>query len=108
MTNTAPMPAAPGRIWKRLGLLVLVLVTLVSFAPLISALVAGTTASLLGCQVDEGSVHPCYLGGVDIGGALTTGVVAAWFMFITWPGVLVSLALWAVVVARRISRRMRG
>jgi hypothetical protein len=108
MMRTAPLPTSPTRVWKRLGLLALVLVTLISFAPLISLVVAGTTASVLGCQVDEGSVHPCVVGGVDIGETLSTSMVLGWLMFVTWPGVLVSLALWAVVVARWISRRLRG
>ncbi|WP_158808723.1 hypothetical protein [Beijerinckia sp. L45] len=108
MTNTALSPAGLVRSWKRLALLALVLVTLISFAPLISLVLAGTAASLLGCQVDEGSVHPCAVGGVDIGEMLNTSMVLGWLMFVTWPGVLVSLGLWAVVVARWISRRMRG
>ena len=108
MTTTAPLPARPDRLWKRLAMVALVLVTLISFAPFIALVVAGTAASVLGCQVDEGSVHPCYIGGVDIGEALTTSMVSGWLMFVTWPGMLVSLALWAVVSARWISRRMRG
>ena len=38
-----------------------------AFLPLICAMGAGYVASLAGCQLDEGNVHPCYILGEDRG-----------------------------------------
>ena len=74
--------------------------TVVSAAPALSLVAAGLAATALGCQLDEGSVHPCLLGGVDLGNTLYAGAVLGWLMLVTWPGVLVAMLIWLVILVR--------
>jgi hypothetical protein len=89
------------------GLVALSVLTLASFAPVLCLLLAGLVASALDCRLDEGSAHPCLLAGTDIGQSLNTGFVLGWVAFVTWPGMLVSLALWLWLLARRLWRLVR-
>jgi hypothetical protein len=90
-----------------MGFAILWIVTLVSFAPLISVLAAGIVADWLGCPLDEGSVHPCRAAGVDIGETLYAAAVLGWLMLATWPGMLASLVLWGWLLGRRLLRARR-
>ena len=92
---------------KRIGLLALLALTLLSFAPVLGLVLAGTLAETLGCALDEGSAHPCMAAGVDIGGALNTAEILGWLMFVTWPGMLLCLGIWAWIVLRWLQRRRK-
>lgn len=91
---------------RALGLTALALLTLVSYAPLLALLTAGGVASALGCTVDEGSVHPCRVGGAEIGVALNTALVLGWLIFVTWPGMVVSGAIWLALFGRMLVNRV--
>ena len=83
------------------------IVTIVCVLPLVSLLLSLAVASLANCSLDEGSVHPCVIVGLDFGEALYTMFVATWLGFLTLPVLAVSLPLWAVVelIGRRRRRR---
>ena len=91
---------------KKLLIIALVLILLAWIAPLVLALSAGGFASFLGCELNEGSAHPCMLFGSDIGGALYTLGVLGWLTLIGIPIVVAALVVWvlvAVIVSRRRS-----
>ena len=75
--------------------------------------VAGMIASANGCQLDEGSAHPCIVNGQDMGEQLYGMGVMGWFMLVTFPTGLLALAIygaillvvWLVRRARRHSTR---
>src|SRR5262245_15606761 len=83
--------------------------TLVAWAPVCAVLVAGVVANTLDCRLDEGSVHPCRLGGVDIGPTLYALGVSGWLILAAFPLMLlttiawIGLGLWAIV--RRVGRQ---
>ena len=82
-------------------------ILLVAFAPVISVAVAGGIANANGCDLDEGSVHPCIVNGRDIGSTLYTMGVLGWFMLATIPLGLALVVLYiAVVVGFTIARRV--
>jgi hypothetical protein len=64
---------------------VLVLLLAGALAPLGSAVLSEKIAAANGCTVDEGSPHPCVIGGTDYGGVLYRMLVAGWFALITVP-----------------------
>jgi hypothetical protein len=85
-------------------MIVLVLILLLWIAPLALALSAGGLASLLSCELNEGSAHPCMLFGSDIGGTLYTIGVLGWLTLIGIPFAAGALVVWAIV-AVILSRR---
>lgn len=85
----------------------LVLILLLWIAPLLLALAAGGLASSLGCELNEGSVHPCILFGSDIGGTLYTMSVLGWLTIIGIPFVVIALVVWAIV-AIVLNRRRKA
>lgn len=66
--------------------------------PVLSVLIAGSVASAQGCQLDEGSVHPCIVLGRDRGELLYTLFVMGWFGLITLPTGAIALVVFSVVV----------
>jgi hypothetical protein len=92
---------------KRLMSISLVLILLLWAAPLLLALAAGGLASALGCELNEGSVHPCMLFGSDIGETLYTFGVLGWLSIIGIPFVVIALIIW-VIVGLVLSRRSAG
>ncbi len=89
----------------RLAYTVLVVATILSFAPLASVVIAGATAASLGCRLDEGSTHPCVLAGVDLGDTLYAMGVVGWLMLVTWPGMLLTLLCWVALLIRAMIQR---
>jgi len=85
---------------KRFGFFVLCGLTLTSFAPVFTLLMSDTVASIMHCPLDEGSTHPCIIGGTDFGDALYTGAVLGWLMLVTWPGMLITIGIWLVLTIR--------
>ncbi|GHD17264.1 hypothetical protein ACFOEZ_14285 [Tianweitania populi] len=86
----------------------LVAILLFAAAPIISALTAGSIASAHGCQLDEGSIHPCVINGTDYGETLYQFGVMGWFMLITVPTGLFLLVVWLAVALIHLFRRYRA
>jgi len=84
---------------------VMLAIVLVAGAPVISVMIAGTVANAHGCDLDEGSIHPCVIGGTDYGSTLYTMAVAAWFGIVTLPIGFVALVGYSILVAVLWARR---
>ncbi len=98
MTDTAPVAARrPFPWWVYWLLLALILVFML--APVASVTIAGIVAGGAGCALDEGSVHPCLVNGVDMGETLYTLGVLGWLMLLTLPIGVIALAAWGIVLA---------
>ena len=85
-------------------LLALVLILAFMFAPIGSVVACGWIANAHGCKVDEGSVHPCIINGVDRGEFLYQLGVLGWLMLVTLPAGAFAIAGWIVIL---ILHRMR-
>ncbi|MCS7068428.1 MAG: hypothetical protein RMK51_04735 [Meiothermus sp.] len=83
--------------WLRHGL-VLGIIALLSFSPLLLALLAGAFAQANGCTLHEGYVNPCVVGGRDYGETLYTLGVMGWFSLLTLPGGMLATGLYLLVV----------
>lgn len=90
------------RVFRALMAILLLLCLL----PLISMAVAEAVAQIYGCKLDLAAVHPCLVGGKDIGETLLTLGMMGWFLFATMPGVLAVVVVWIVVeIIRWVSGR---
>jgi hypothetical protein len=101
------------RIRNVLLILVFLLILAWTVWPVVLVTVAGNIASANDCQLDEGSVHPCNVNGLDMGEQLYGMGVMGWFMLVTIPTGLLALAaygaiLLAVWLVRRARRRRTG
>jgi hypothetical protein len=76
---------------------VIFVILLLAFSPFIGAMAAGTIANANGCQLDEGSVHPCVVNGRDIGQSLYTFGVLGWLGLATIPIGLSVLGIYLVL-----------
>jgi hypothetical protein len=87
---------------KWLKVLAHVVILLVIFAigigPWISVAIAGTIAESNGCQLDEGSVHPCMVNGRDMGETLYSMGMMGWIGIATCPVALILLGVYLLVV----------
>ena len=63
----------------------LVFFLLLTFWPILLALVGGYIAYLNDCHLDEGGAHPCVILGHDYGVTLNALAVMPWFEFIFFP-----------------------
>jgi len=72
------------KIWLLHSAIVLV-IFLIGFGPLLATLAAGTVASMNGCELHEGFVNPCLIGGVDYGETLYSFGVLGWLSLGTIP-----------------------
>lgn len=88
-------------------LVVLALIGMVALAPIGSLTFAGVVANSHGCQLDEGSAHPCVIGGKDYGETLYTLGVLGWLMLLTLPAGALALLVWLVVLLVHRSRWKR-
>ncbi len=79
------MSAVASRFPWKVYFLALVLIVLFAAAPLIGVVIASWLAEANGCMLNEGSVNPCFIFGMDWGGALYTLFVLGWFMLATLP-----------------------
>jgi hypothetical protein len=70
--------------------------------PVLATVAAIMLASIGDCQLDEGSVHPCIIAGVDIGEALYSMGVSFWFALATLPNLVMAAVVWAAVEVWRI------
>jgi hypothetical protein len=88
--------------------IVLVLILLVTFAPMGSVVACGLIAHAHGCHVDEGSIHPCIVGGKNYGQLLYTLGVLGWLMLVTLPAGALAFMIWLIVlIAHRARWRNR-
>ena len=88
----------------------LAVIVLFGALPLLSMLLALLIASPFGCPLDEGSVHPCVIFGLDFGTLLYTMAVGGWFVMFTVPLAGLALIVWLTVllVLLLIRRRRRA
>jgi len=88
---------------KKTAFALLIISTLIAVLPLLSILMAGAAATMLGCDLNEGSISECPTIFGDAGETLYIMGVFGWFLFYTVPlggiGIVVSLCLF---VAARI------
>ncbi len=90
---------------RRLGFGVLAALTAVCFTPLLAVLASSGMADLLGCTLDEGSIHVCRMAGADIGSLLYEGFVLGWLMIPAAPLLLFCCILWLCIGLRRLWAR---
>lgn len=76
---------------------IMAVLLLVCLAPLLSMAVAEFIAQVNGCKLDLASVHPCIIGGRDIGHTLLALGMMGYFLFATMPTVLAIVIAWALV-----------
>lgn len=82
-------------------------IAFIAFLPLICALGAGTIASMAGCQLDEGSVHACYILGEDRGPLLYEMGVLGWFILMSFPAGILLLICWAIALIAQLYQYYR-
>jgi len=99
-----PTKAFPWRIY----ILLLVAIAAIALAPVGSVVIGSWIANSHGCRVDEGSVHPCVIGGKDYGNALYTMGVLGWLMIITLPLGFFAFMAWLIVLLVHRSHWSRG
>lgn len=80
------------------GLVVLTIMAL-AISPLLAAMVAGAIAGRYGCDLDEGSIHPCIVNGQDIGDTLYTLGMMGWLALGTIPLGAIAVAVYVAGVA---------
>jgi hypothetical protein len=76
----------------------LAIIVLFAASPLVSLILAILIAAPFGCRLDEGSVYPCVILGVDFGTLLYVMSVSAWFVMFTVPFAGLALIVWLVVL----------
>jgi hypothetical protein len=85
----------------------LAIILLFAVLPVVSLLLAVLFASAFGCQLDEGSVHPCVVVGLDFGGLLYPMAVGGWFVMFTVPLAGLALIVWLIVLVVLLFIRRR-
>jgi hypothetical protein len=75
------------------------IIVLIATAPMISVLISGVVAGVLGCPLDEGSPRPCPFMGVDLSEILYSMVVFGWLGLVTLPLGAVALWVWQMIRA---------
>lgn len=74
------------------------LIVLWMFLPMIPVVVAGGIATIYGCDLDEGDVHPCFVFGKDRGELLYGMAMMGWFSLGTFPTGVLALIVFSVIV----------
>jgi hypothetical protein len=91
-----------------IGLVIIV----VALAPFVPVTLAAKIAGSHGCPIDEGSIHPCIIDGVDWGSRLYTLGTMGWLFLASFPiaGILlvVGLVVFGVHRNRFERERVRG
>lgn len=67
-------------------LFVYVFLAALALLPILCVVISSAVAKKYGCRLDEGGVHPCVVGGRDIGPLLYKGFVMGWVAILTLPG----------------------
>jgi hypothetical protein len=90
----------------RIAMAIVIIVCVLPFASLMLSL---AVAKLGNCALDEGSVHPCVIAGVDLGPVLYDMFVLTWLGLLTLPLLAFSVLLWIIVeVIAKVRRRSRA
>jgi hypothetical protein len=87
----------------------LVVIVLLTMAPVLSVLLSFGVAAAAGCSVNEASTTPCEMFGADIGALLATLFTSGWFILLTLPLGLCAFAAWLVaflVWRNRVTERI--
>jgi hypothetical protein len=103
--NRPPSEAlSPGKSFLRGALIVIALV----LSPIAITYTAGLIALSIGCDLNEASVHPCPLLGINIGPLLYGMGLAVWFVSLTVLAGLVALLVLAIIWIVRAARARRA
>jgi hypothetical protein len=78
---------------------------LFAVAPILIALTSTVAAYAAGCTLDEASVHPCIVLGLDWGSALYFFLVSGWLAIATLPTGAILVAGWTMFLAIRKFRK---
>ena len=89
-------PLSPGKSFLRSALIVFAL----AFSPVAVTYTAGLIALLIGCDLNEASVHACPLLGVNIGPLLYAMGLAVWFVSLTVLAGLLALVVLVIIFHR--------
>jgi len=76
---------------------IILCIALVAIAPIIPAVIAANIVDAAGCQLDEGSIHPCLINGVDYGDTLYTWGMMPWFVFASFPLAVALFVVYLVI-----------
>lgn len=89
--------------YSKIKKLVGVFILAFMFMPLAIAILAGTTAYLLGCTLNEGTAYQCIAFGSDIGIVLYKMSIFGWHIFATVPIglVLICVIMISEIIARK-------
>lgn len=93
---------------KGWGFFLILIGIIIAAGPLASALIAESIAIAHGCQINEGGVYPCEIGGKDRGPLLGAMFVAGWFMFYTIPVGAVIIALGFILFVIGLFRKPKA
>lgn len=97
-------PLSPGKSFLRGALIVIAL----AFSPIAVTYTAGLIAVAIGCDLNEASVHPCPLLGVNIGPLLYAMGLAVWFVSLTVLAGLLALVVLVIIFIVRMLRARRA
>ena len=97
-------PLSPGKSFLRGAAIAIAL----AFSPVAVTYTAGLIALLIGCDLNEASVHPCPLLGVNIGPLLYGMGLAVWFVSLTVLAGLMALVVLVIIFIVRTLRARRA
>ena len=101
MTGLVRINGRASAVWS------LLLIVVIFFGPLISVFSAGAIATMNGCALDEGGMHPCVVLGLDLGGTLYAMALTGWLGLLTVPIGILALIAWALALAAHFWKRRR-
>lgn len=78
--------------------LILITILVIGFGPWVMVAGAGLVAESNGCQLDEGSAHPCVINGMDYGETLYSLGLMGWIGLATCPLSILLLAIYLGVL----------
>ena len=108
MSDAASIPPIRRRFpWSRY-LLAFVVIAIVMAAPVVVSVMSSDYAASHGCQIDEGSVHPCIINGQDQGELFYSLGMMGWFVLLTMPLGLVVGGVLFVVMLIHLAAHSRG
>ena len=76
--------------------LVYLVIAFIGVTPMLIAMLAGVITNLAKCELNEGSVSPCTVAGVDIGKMLYAMGVSGWFTLMTMPAALFAAMCYSI------------
>lgn len=79
-------------------IVLLIVIVGVALAPAVPVTISGMVAEDNDCRLDEGSIHPCIVGGKDVGAGLYTMAMMGWLLIATVPLGFMAFVVWGVVL----------